>query len=75
VVDADKTMTWKMPRMWFFSAGDMSQTITHLWVEGKSLILQLHTTVSDFRKPVMGQDSEMAVLVRQLVGVPLEKEG
>jgi hypothetical protein len=35
------------------------------------------TTVRQFdcRKPVMGQDSEVAVLVRQLVGIPMEKEG
>ena len=29
---------------------------------------------SDCRKPVMEQDCEVAVLVRQLVGVPLVKE-
>ena len=30
---------------------------------------------SDCRKPKMGQDCEVAVLVRQLVGVPMENEG
>lgn len=42
---------------------------------GTVQIAEITVSQSDCRRPKMGQDSEVAVLVRQLVGVPMEKEG
>ena len=39
-------------------------------------IVEVTIPKADCRKPMhLGQDAEMATLIRQLVGVPLEKEG
>jgi len=45
-------------------------------VSGTVEIVETTVPKSDCRKPIyLGQDAEMATLIRQLVGVPLEKEG
>jgi ribosomal protein S1 len=45
-------------------------------VSGTVEIVEITVPKSDCRKPMhLGQDAEMATLIRQLVGVPLEKEG
>jgi len=39
-------------------------------------IVEVTIPKADCRKPMhLGQDAEMATLIRQLVGVPMEKEG
>ena len=44
-------------------------------VSGTVEIIEIIVPKSDCRKPVMRRDSEVTVLIRQLVGVPLVKEG
>lgn len=45
-------------------------------VSGTVEICEITVPKSDCRKPMyLGQTAEMATLIRQLVGVPLEKEG
>ncbi len=44
-------------------------------VSGTVQVFEANVRLSDCRKPTMKQDCEVAVLIRQLVGVPLEKEG
>ena len=45
-------------------------------VSGTVEICEITVPKSDCRKPMyIGQDAEMATLIRQLVGVPLQKEG
>ena len=44
-------------------------------VSGTVEIVEITVPKSDCRKPVMRQDSEVTVLISQLVGVPLVKEG
>jgi hypothetical protein len=45
-------------------------------VSGQVEIAEQTLPLSDCRKPMyLGQDAEMATLIRQLVGVPLQKEG
>jgi len=44
-------------------------------VSGTVEIVEITVPTSDCRKPMhIGQDAEMATLIRQLVGVPLQKE-
>jgi hypothetical protein len=44
-------------------------------VSGTVEIAEITVPKSDCRKPLhLGQDAEMATLIRQLVGLPLEKE-
>ena len=45
-------------------------------ISGTVEIAEVTVQKSDCRKPMyLGQDAEMATLIRQLVGVPLQKEG
>jgi hypothetical protein len=45
-------------------------------VSGTVEIVEIVVPKADCRKPMhLGQDAEMATLIRQLVGVSLEKEG
>jgi len=45
-------------------------------VSGTMEIIEIIVPKSDCRKPLhLGQTAETATLIRQLVGVPLEKEG
>jgi hypothetical protein len=45
-------------------------------ISGTVEICEVTVPKSDCRKPMyLGQDAEIATLIRQLVGVPLEKEG
>jgi ribosomal protein S1 len=45
-------------------------------VSGQVKIAEITFPKADCRKPTyLGQDAEIATLIRQLVGVPLQKEG
>ena len=44
-------------------------------VSGQVEIGEQTLSISDCRKPMLKQDSELATFIRQLTGVPLEKEG
>jgi hypothetical protein len=43
-------------------------------VSGQVEIAEQILPAADCRKPMLRQDTELATLIRQLVGVPLEKE-
>jgi hypothetical protein len=44
-------------------------------ISGMVEICEVTVPNTDCRKPMLGQDSELATFIRQLTGVPLEKEG
>jgi hypothetical protein len=59
-----------------FDETDITVRFPFCGVSGTVEIMELVVPKADCRKPIhLGQDNEMATLIRQLVGVPLEKEG
>jgi hypothetical protein len=59
-----------------FDETDVTVRFPLCGISGTVEIIEIIVPKADCRKPMhLGQDAEMATLIRQLVGVPLEKEG